>query len=214
MFAAGAALGPFCDGLHSSGNVLHYTNPSIIQLGPVTLETCWWVPVLFGVAGLILGVSYPVLDELAAGHQTQQQQDWQPGAPGWPIVLLCISLFVLQYKLSAVLEVPLLQQYVSLPPGGFGAAALELPTIDIVLLLYALAHWRMFDATPQGFAMSTLTAVAGPLVEICLINLLGLYTYTHPQVAGVPTWIPWVYFCGGPAVGLLGRQVWATLKTR
>lgn len=50
LFASGAVLGPFCDGLHSQHNVLHYANPSIqlqLQLG----ESCsagqlllatWW----------------------------------------------------------------------------------------------------------------------------------------------------------------------------
>jgi len=27
------------------------------------LESCWWVPLLFGVAGIILGVSFPLLDD-------------------------------------------------------------------------------------------------------------------------------------------------------
>jgi hypothetical protein len=40
----------------------------------------------------------------------------------------------------------------------------------------------------------------------------GLYRYTHPDVAGVPSWVPWVYACGGPAVGNLGRRVWADLQ--
>lgn len=152
---------------------------------------------------------------------------------------------------------------------------------DVILLAYGLAVWRGLDNTAQGFAMSLLTAVAGPAVEVFLINVLGLYHYEHPlvrqgqtatqvvhlclthsnkgkemteesgrygqsllgvlyrclrlvhqaslsacwlplsclplnvaQVLGVPTWIPWVYFCGGPAVGLLGRKVWATLKAQ
>lgn len=41
MAAAGATLGPLCDGLHSSSNVLHYVNPTIRNLGPLELETCW-----------------------------------------------------------------------------------------------------------------------------------------------------------------------------
>jgi hypothetical protein len=46
LFAAGAALGPFCDGLHSQHNVLHYVNPSVsLQLHELSwsFETCWWV---------------------------------------------------------------------------------------------------------------------------------------------------------------------------
>lgn len=44
MFAAGAALGPFCDGLHSQHNVLHYVNPTVsLQLDSISwsFETCW-----------------------------------------------------------------------------------------------------------------------------------------------------------------------------
>jgi hypothetical protein len=36
LFASGAVLGPFCDGLHSQHNVLHYVNPTVqlqLQLG-------------------------------------------------------------------------------------------------------------------------------------------------------------------------------------
>lgn len=187
-----------------------------------------WVPLLFGVAGLILGVSVPLLDGLAAektAANVPQQQQQQEGAGAtaptqqqqqpvvrmgvqqdgsWPWVLLCISLFVTQYWLSGVLEQPLLGQTL----GGSGV-----PTMDVLLLAYVLMHWGLFDGTSQGFAMAALTAVCGPAVEVLLVNGLGLYHYTHPVVAGaVPTWIPWVYFCGGPAVGNLGRQVWRELK--
>lgn len=122
----------------------------------------------------------------------------------WPWVLLCISLFVTQYWLSGVLEQPLLGQ-------TLGSSSV--PTLDTALLIYALVHWYVLDRTLPGFGMSALTAVCGPAVEIGLINLFGLYHYAHPVWFGaVPTWIPWVYFCGGPAVGNLGRLVWQTLK--
>jgi hypothetical protein len=39
-----------------------------------SFETCWWVPLLFGVAGLILGLSVPLLDELARRTGSEQQQ--------------------------------------------------------------------------------------------------------------------------------------------
>jgi hypothetical protein len=110
---------------------------------------------------------------------------------------------VLQYGLSGILEQPTLGQTL---PGT------SIPTLDTVLFTYALLHWTVFDRTPQGFAMAAMTAVCGPAVEMFLINVLGLYQYSHPVVLGVPTWIPWVYFCGGPAVGNLGRRVWSELK--
>jgi hypothetical protein len=125
----------------------------------------------------------------------------------WPWVLLCISLFVAQYGLSGVLEQPLLGQTL------LGSS--PVPTLDAVLLAYALVHWGVFDRSLQGFGMSVLTAVCGPAIEVALINVFGLYYYTHPVwFDAVPSWIPWVYFCGGPAVGNLGRLVWQTLKSQ
>lgn len=56
---SGAGLGPACDSLHSSHDVLHYVHPTIIH----PIETCWWVPLLFGLAGAILGVGIPLLDD-------------------------------------------------------------------------------------------------------------------------------------------------------
>jgi hypothetical protein len=44
LFAAGATLGPFCDGLHSQHNVLHYVSPTLsLQLESLgwSFETCW-----------------------------------------------------------------------------------------------------------------------------------------------------------------------------
>jgi hypothetical protein len=63
-----------------------------------------------------------------------------------------------------------------------------------------------------GMFMAVLTAVAGPATEVVLINKLGLYHYSHATQAGIPTWIPSVYFCGSPAVGNLGRKVKAVLE--
>jgi hypothetical protein len=241
LFAASAVLGPMCDGLHSSADVLHYTNPSVLLRLPLSwggawgLETCWWVPLLFGTAGVIIGVGTPLLDELAAAGQQRQQQPSGPGAaaaeansssgsgggdkidaaapPGWPAVLLCISLFVGQYWLSGWLEHALLRDGGGGELAGAAAAAAGAanastwPVEDAVLAAAAASLWAGFDRTPQGAFMAALTAACGPAVEVGLINLLGLYSYTHPQWLGVPLWIPWVYAAGavarvgGPARG-------------
>uniref|UniRef100_A0A383W9M4 Uncharacterized protein n=1 Tax=Tetradesmus obliquus TaxID=3088 RepID=A0A383W9M4_TETOB len=243
-------------------SIIHITptEPTDWHAGGVSwsFETCWWVPLLFGLAGLILGLAVPLLDEAAAaaaqqegqkqqqqrllgelfglaglilglavplldeaaaaaaqrGGQQQPQQQRLLGAaanapldPAWPAVLLCISLFVAQYGLSGILEQPTLGQTLTLLPGT------PIPTLDTLLFTYAMLHWLVLDKTPQGFGMAALTAVCGPAVEMLLINVLQLYHYSHPVVLGVPTWIPWVYFCGGPAVGNLGRRVWSHLKS-
>lgn len=211
-----------------------YALPCCCMLPSAAAHAARWVPLLFGVAGLILGVSVPLLDAMTAGDtQSAASTPQQPAAPSavaaskpgtpvasaaavrmglgpegysWPWVNLCISLFVLQYWLSGVLEQPLL---------GVTLGSTAVPALDVVLCAYALLHWVMFDRSTPGLAMSALTALCGPAVEVALINFLGLYHYTHPVWFGaVPSWIPWVYFCGGPAVGNLGRIVWETLKVQ
>lgn len=121
-------------------------------------------------------------------------------------MLLCIALFVTQYGLSGLLEGPLLGQ--RLP-----ALGAQLPALDVLLAACALATWAAFDASAQGFGMSALTALCGPAVEVVLISF-GLYHYSHPEVLGVPSWIGWVYFAGGPAVGNLGRRVLCELAAQ
>lgn len=128
--------------------------------------------------------------------------------PSWAAVLICISLFVVQYWLSGELDQ-------RLHPAGAEAAVVSEPlnlTIDATLAVFAALHFYAFDRTPQGLFMSALTAICGPLIEITLINQFQLYQYTHPHFLGVPSWIPEVYWCGGPAVGLLGRRVFADLQ--
>lgn len=209
LAASGAVLGPLCDGLHSSHDVLHYVFPihlsvAVPPFDAWDLETCWWVPLLFGLAGIIIGVGYPVLNEAVNPPA--------PGAkgPGWATVLACIALFVAQYDLSGVLDQSLAGAF----DAAYAGSRTQLPyVIDAVLAIYALALWAVFDGSLVGFALSSVTALGGPAIEIFLIRGLGLYSYAHPTVLGcIPSWIPWVYFAGGPAVGLLGLQVWAQLK--
>lgn len=69
--------------------------------------------------------------------------------------------------------------------------------------------------------MAVVTGLAGPLVELGLLiawpQATGytLYHYTTPDFAeAIPLWIGWVYACGAPAVGNLGRAVFHALKSR
>jgi hypothetical protein len=119
-------------------------------------------------------------------------------------VLAAITAFVAHYAASGALEQPLLGESL---PGG-------VPTLDALLAAWGVAVWWAFDASPQGLFMACLTAVAGPLVEIVLINGTHAYAYTHPEIWGIPTWIPWVYFAGAPAVGNLGRRVSSSIAAR
>lgn len=204
LYAAlsGALLGPICDSAHSSNNVLHYTHPTITA----PIETCFWVPPLFAIAAVILSVGHIFLD-----------RQWHPSSskplpsasffsdqprcgydPSWPVVLSGIACFCLQYAFSGKFEASL---------------GLDHPALFHALLLSsALALWYVFDGTRQGLLWGILTAVGGPVIEIVLINGPELYRYVHPDVLGIPLWIPWVYFAGAPANGNLGRKIASSLS--
>ena len=112
-------------------------------------------------------------------------------------MLLNIACFVLCYELSGILA-----QTAAAGGGPHDYAALDLP-----LLVNAIAIFLIFERSPGGLLMCALLATIGPAVEIGLIGQLHLYEYTHPDVAGIPSWIAWVYAAGGPANGALGRQI-------
>ena len=195
MGSASAVLGPLCDGLHSAHGALRYARPLLLDLPPAApllrLETTWWTPLLFALAGVILGVSHPLLDAaLPGGERPRGGRD-----PPWPGVLAGIGGFVLAYYASAVLDAPLAE-------AG--------PALD--LLLWAAAAGMVLLRNRAGLLMAALTAVGGPAIEVALIHA-GLYQYSHPDLLGVPTWIAPVYAAGAPAVGNLGRKVAAALQT-
>ena len=196
MWCAAALLGPLCDGRHSAHDVLHYARDSIAGApwvlqapgGAPLLETCWWVPVAFGGAGVVLGVAHPALDRRWGGGPRPP--------PGWPAALLSIACFVACYELSGVLA-----------QAAAARGAHDFASLDLPLLINAGAIFLIFERSWGGLLMMALLATIGPAVEIGLINQLHLYAYTHPDVLGIPSWIPWVYAAGGPANGSLGRQI-------
>lgn len=179
-----------------------------------TLETCWWVPLLFGGAAVILGVGHTALDDLrhqwAAAAKSESWTDSEAvllppnggWAPSWAFVNLAISSFCMQYFASGALAGPL---------RDVANDALPVRILDLVLAVWAVFQWAVFDCTSQGAFMAVLCGTVGPITEIGLINVGHLYTYSDPDFAGIPAWICWVYACGAPAVGNLGRRVRASL---
>lgn len=212
MWVAAALLGPLCDGRHSSHDVLHYATDSIagapwLLYAPgstdvVLLETCWWVPVAFGGAGVILGAAHPLLDRAWGGGPRPP--------PGWPTVLAAVGAFVACYDLSGQLA----QAAAETAGSSGGLAGHEWLALDAPLLGCAVALFLIFERSWGGLLMCGLLATIGPAVEVGLINQLHLYSYTHPDVAGIPSWIAYVYAAGGPANGALGRQVLHEIERR
>lgn len=195
MASAGALLGPILDGFHSRFGVLTYHNPAPFAVEVFNFELCQtaaWVPPMFGLAGIIIGTLYAVLDRFL-------QSPPESLSPSGAKVLLGIACFVVQYWLSGILLGPT----EGLALGGEWL----LGGSQVLLWLLALAHWRVFDNTRAGAIVSALTALGGPLIEIGILNFPGwdVYAYALPDFFRIPAWISAVYFCGGPAVGNLAR---------
>lgn len=197
MAAAGASLGPVLDGFHSRFGVLQYHHPApfAVQLGTFELcQTAAWVPPLFGVAGLLIGTLYVLFDQVL--DTSPEQLDPSVGA-----VALNIGLYIAQYFVSELIW------------GPFGLIGPGQPFIsraaELLIWIWALTQWRVFDSSRAGFLVAVLTAVGGPAIEIGLLNFPGwdLYAYSSPDLLGIPTFILPVYFCGAPAVGCLARYL-------
>src|SRR6266516_4391080 len=60
-FIAGAVLGTALDAIHAYGDVEAYPDPALGRLG-------WFVPLEFGLAGLVAAVAVPRLDRRVAGR--------------------------------------------------------------------------------------------------------------------------------------------------
>lgn len=201
MALCGAVLGPILDSYHSAFGVLQYDQPITkilwgTQVNPA-LITAWWVPILFGVAGWLIGWLYISLDAITETPKELRQ-------PTPPKILIGISLFTLQYWLSGLLV---------------ATGIIDGTGILNVMSLYAAIAFLLLDRSLAGFITSAATAIGGPLIELGLILLSrsglmpGGYHYNDLGVTGFfPLWIVPVYFLGGPAVGNLARGFWSALS--
>jgi hypothetical protein len=190
LAVSGALLGPNLDNYHSAFGVLQYAHPLQLAVNDhVLVTTDWWVPPLFSVAAVGIGALYVIFDELLNTPAAARK-------PSWPAVLTCISLFSAQYYIS----------------GALHAAGVATPELALALALPMALGFAVFDGTLAGAVVSLLTAVLGPAIELALINIGHLYTYTGADFYGVDSWIPLVYFLGGPAVGNLSRAYFAALS--
>jgi len=193
MTVISAPLGVSLDNYHGLFNVLNYHDisvPIIINyFDKPVLKTAIFVPFLFGLAGLAMSSIILVGDELFGTEPTTRNSSWSNS-------FYTVSLFSFQYYLSGYLD--------------FSHA--DILTINIILAIFASVGWFKYDGSTAGAVLSILTAVAGPVVEILLINEFDLYSYTNADFMGICFWIVWVYALGGPAVGNLARSFYSYYK--
>jgi len=207
MTICGASLGPFLDSYHSLFGVLSYDTPLVFPLlgsigGSPALLTCvttYWVPVLFGVAGFLIGWLYIWLDAVFHVEENSTNQSQSELHPTVPKVMAGISYFTVQYFLSGILF----------------ANQVDRTSMLALMTTLAAGGFSILDGTLSGFITSAATAIGGPLIEVGLISFLPAPWGYHYNDAGetgfFPLWIIPVYFLGGPANGNLARLFWNTL---
>lgn len=156
----------------------HVATGTTAYAAPAWRGLAWWVPLMFAAAGLAIGLSHPRLDRVLA----------RPARPLRPadLVLGMVALGAI-WAGSGLLPLPNWQRGLVLAPA-------------------ALLVWWALDRTRAGFLLATMTAVTGSAVEV-LVSSLGYFKYVTPDVAGITSWLPWVYFAASVAVGNLGRAL-------
>lgn len=85
----------------------------------------------------------------------------------------------------------------------------EPDTVTIVLvwaLALVIAAW--WDPTPGAFAVGAVAAVAGPLVEVLIVEIgAASYAADSDQLLGVAPWLPALYFAAGTVAARLWRAI-------
>lgn len=183
--ASSAVLGPLLDNYHSQFHVLSYKDPVEFHLQlfgqvPVNFTTASFTPPLFVVAGLIIGTGVLWINSLYIKAEEVSV----------PHALASITAFSAVYYLSACLP-----------------CTVWAPVTGPLLFLFGALQWYVLDGYAGGLIMGLLTAIAGPAIEMILINVGHLYSYSQPEFGGIPLFIIPVYFAGGSAVGNLARAV-------
>ena len=145
---------------------------------PQLLRSVWWCPPLFAFAALALGLGRLSTERLLRVPLTD---------PGARTLAISMSTFVFAYALSGFLPAP----------EGVKAA---------VMLGLAAVVFLRFDRSRVA-ALSALSAgLGGWLVEHTLVGR-GLFFHHETMLAGVPLWLPPLYFLAAFAVGHLARRL-------
>ena len=182
LFLLGAVLGTLGDSTHVLSGTEIYSQSALIL--PV-LGTPAWVPVLFGSVAVVLGFLLPFFRALFEEECVER-----PGSPDRRQLILGLGCFLALWASSG---------FVPLPTGG---------ARDLVLANAAILMWLIFDRRPVGVALGLGVAALGTCAESLLVhNHVFHYADGSSNVAGVPSWLPWLYFSASVAVGNVGRAL-------
>jgi hypothetical protein len=182
LFAVGAIGGSLGDFFHVLSETTGYP-PGWIRVPGLGLPI--WVPVLFGTAGLGIGLSHPWLDQKLDPLKPLQR----PGL---------VSPLRIGAALLLMLFTWIASGYLPLATGG---------SKDFVIAACAAAIWWGFDRTASGLRLAILTAALGTLVEVVQVRFIENFYYVPPatNLGGVPSWLPLLYVSASIALGNFGR---------
>jgi hypothetical protein len=195
-FISGSIVGQLIDNAYPISGALHYHDPKLIlPFFGVVLEFVWWIPILYGTAGTIIVVLITLLSKLFNRQSDSFLDKWirrKPRGgynPSWVFTISSILVFVVQWFLGCQLSNFISNSW-----------------LFAVLVLWGLLIWWIFDGTDAGLVLCIITAILGPLLEMTLINVFGLYHYTNPDYFGVPLWFIGHYIGGTPGNMNLARK--------
>jgi uncharacterized protein DUF2878 len=158
----GAVVGTLLDAIHAYGDVLSYPHPAIGRLA-------WFVPLEFGLLGLVAGLLAPALESALA---SQERPRWSAAERLGELVLFAALYFL-----------------TTLVSGGWA--------IVLAAALAALAVARLaVTGSRADVPYVLLAAVLGPGGEAVLVAL-GAFDYMDPDFVGFPIWLPALWANGG-----------------
>lgn len=189
-FFSGIIIGQLIDFSYPISNALHY-HKFVWKVGP--LEFCWMIDILYGVANVILWVSYILWD------QRLGQEPVGGFNPSWRIVFTGCVFFIVQFYVSPYLS---------------GVLKISNFLNFIFSMGTAILCWWLFDRTRTGVYVMITAGVLGPLAEITMINAFNWYHYTRPDIFGVPLWFIGAYTCGCAPCGNLARKCLSYLEEK
>jgi len=181
LFLLGAVVGPIGDSFHVLSHTTAYPQ-GVFAFYIWRLP--FWVPLIFGVAGMAVGLSHPQIDRWL------KVPSERPGTRSAGLVTFGILAFLGIYAMTA---------FVPLRSGG---------SLDVLIAISALAVWLLLDRKAEGLLLAAMTALVGTGTEILLVHV-GAFSYLPPKnsLFGVGSWLPWLYVAASVSVGNLGRYL-------
>jgi hypothetical protein len=144
---------------------------------PAFFGLAWWVPLLFGAAAVAIGYSHPMVDPLLHHQRPSHRLSTSFGELTWLLLAYLVSASTL---------------------GSIAKAGL--------LILIYFNFWLLAGRSWQNLLLSFVTAITGTLIEMILVAA-GAFSYLHPDIFGVPYWLPFISASASLAVGDFGRSL-------